>query len=98
MGDVPEFDNEFGVRDDSEDPQYFLFLNGDRKCYKSNNAKNLVYLALLIVLPLGHLDFRGYREESVQRLCHRVGSQHIPQLPSKAPQLQPIRDVLQPDL
>ena len=70
MGDVPEFDNEFGVRDDTEDPQYFLFLNGDRKCYKSNNAKNLVRLALFVVLSLGHMDFRGNREESVQGLRH----------------------------
>ena len=38
----PEFDKEFDVKEDYENPQYFLFRDGDRTPRKHEDSKDLV--------------------------------------------------------
>ncbi|KAK8811059.1 hypothetical protein WA556_004201 [Blastocystis sp. ATCC 50177/Nand II] len=40
-GDLPEFDREFHVKEDYENPQYFLFRDGNRKPLKHENSRDL---------------------------------------------------------
>ena len=46
-GELPEFDKEFEVSDDTEYPQFYLFTDGNRLPRYYENSESLVRLVVL---------------------------------------------------